>query len=389
MALAESLGDEIVHDFAQVSTGTALLFVDYAMGARMLLDARERRQRRGNLIGVSRVLALIGSGSGELMLLDDAVRYLRESVRISEEHDFDGTYAHAWLSLCLAYRGAWDEASDVATGVLPRVEGANIARLMAQIAIGRMRVRRGDPGVVETLAEVGDMASASGTLQRLAPAACLHAEAAFLAGDADRVRTEVLRVLPLALAKGHPWFVAELSYWLWRLGDPVAPPPGCAEPYALEMAGEWQAAAHAWERIGCPYERGRALAHGDLAAQRSALAIFEQLGARPAAEDLRRRLRRSGVRGLARGAYSASRSHPAGLTNAETQVLVLAMMCENLRNAEIAARIHRSVRTVDHHVAAVLAKLGVQSRLEAVRRAESEGWVAPPADGNRVRRHKK
>jgi DNA-binding NarL/FixJ family response regulator len=56
---------------------------------------------------------------------------------------------------------------------------------------------------------------------------------------------------------------------------------------------------------------------------------------------------------------------------------VLRLMGEGLRNAEIAARVHRSVRTVDHHVAAVLAKLGVDSRQEAVRRAEREGWLAP------------
>ena len=37
-------------------------------------------------------------------------------------------------------------------------------------------------------------------------------------------------------------------------------------------------------------------------------------------------------------------------------------MAQGLRNADIAERLHRSVRTVDHHVAAVLAKLGVDSR---------------------------
>ena len=56
---------------------------------------------------------------------------------------------------------------------------------------------------------------------------------------------------------------------------------------------------------------------------------------------------------------------------------VLRLMADGLRNAEIAARVHRSVRTVDHHVAAVLAKLGVDSRQAAVRRAEREGWLAP------------
>ena len=81
------------------------------------------------------------------------------------------------------------------------------------------------------------------------------------------------------------------------------------------------------------------------------------------------------MRGVARGARASTRGNPAGLTAAEVQVL--ALMCQDLRNAEIAARLHRSVRTVDHHVAAVLAKLGVESRLEAVRRAEREGWVSP------------
>ena len=62
-------------------------------------------------------------------------------------------------------------------------------------------------------------------------------------------------------------------------------------------------------------------------------------------------------------------------------------MAEDLRDADIAARLHRSVRTVHHHVASVLAKLEVGTRLEAVRRAEREGWLpaAPPQSGHRGR----
>ena len=62
-------------------------------------------------------------------------------------------------------------------------------------------------------------------------------------------------------------------------------------------------------------------------------------------------------------------------------VLTLALMAEGLRNADIAARLHRSVRTVDHHVAAVLAKLGVASRLEAIRLAEQSGWLGQSGQG--------
>ncbi|HQR56044.1 MAG TPA: LuxR C-terminal-related transcriptional regulator, partial [Burkholderiaceae bacterium] len=374
IALAQSLGERDIVERAEISTGAALLFVDYEAGRRMLLDVGERRRAHGNGFGVASVLSMIGSGTGELMHLAEAEGYLRESVELCEAHDWPHTYQGAWLALCLMLTGRWDEASQLATDVLARVDDAAMSRLMALLALARVRLRRGDPGVDEALADARTLAYGSGTLQRMAPTACAHAEAAFMRGDTARLQAEVAIALPLAQAKGHPWFVGELRYWLWRAGAGPQPSDGCAEPYVLEMAGRWREASAAWQRLGCPYERARALALGDADAQQQALAIFDSLGARPAAETLRRQLRDAGVRGVARGARVATRRNPAGLTTAEMAVLEL--MCLDLRNAEIAARLHRSVRTIDHHVAAVLSKLGVETRLEAVRRAESEGWVS-------------
>ncbi|HSC90516.1 MAG TPA: helix-turn-helix transcriptional regulator [Gaiellaceae bacterium] len=51
------------------------------------------------------------------------------------------------------------------------------------------------------------------------------------------------------------------------------------------------------------------------------------------------------------------------------QLEVLALLAEGLTNAEIADRLVVSPRTAEHHVAAVLAKLGATSRREAVARA--------------------
>jgi DNA-binding NarL/FixJ family response regulator len=52
---------------------------------------------------------------------------------------------------------------------------------------------------------------------------------------------------------------------------------------------------------------------------------------------------------------------------------VLQLLAEGLSNRAIAERLHRSDRTVEHHVAGLLAKLGVSSREAAVARWRAEG----------------
>lgn len=379
LALAEALGDRVTAERAQTATGAALLFLDFDAGARLLQDLVERRRHAGEPYAEALGLQMLGSGAGELMRLDLAEQALRRAIALCEPNDWNVTYARAWLALCCVQRAQWDEAAAQAHAAIADGGSSEMAQLMAWLALARLRLRRGDPGVAEALAQAQALAGHSGTLQRLAPTACVVAEAAWARGDAAGVVAAVAPVLPLAQAKGHPWFVGEMLWWLQRAGQPPGPlPVGIAEPYALQLAGRSADAAAAWAALGCPYEQARALAEGDATAQRAALAAFERIGAAPAAEALRRRLRDAGERGLARGARPSTRGHPAGLTRAEQQVL--ALMAEGLRNADIAARLHRSVRTVDHHVAAVLAKLAVDSRLAAVQHAQRQGWL--PADGS-------
>jgi len=102
-------------------------------------------------------------------------------------------------------------------------------------------------------------------------------------------------------------------------------------------------------------------------ALRAALEIFMRLGAAPAVEITRRRLRERGVRGVSHGPRRATRANPHGLTNRELEVLPL--IAEGLSNTKIAERLSASPKTIEHHVSAVLAKLQARSRAEAVRRA--------------------
>ena len=87
------------------------------------------------------------------------------------------------------------------------------------------------------------------------------------------------------------------------------------------------------------------------------------LGATAMAQRIRRQLRQRGARDIPRGPRSTTTATPAGLTRREVDVLDL--VAGGLTNREIAARLHLSPRTVGHHVAAILRKLGVKTRTEA------------------------
>ena len=72
-----------------------------------------------------------------------------------------------------------------------------------------------------------------------------------------------------------------------------------------------------------------------------------------------------------RGPLEVTRANPAGLT--ARQLDVLALLVDGLSNADIARRLVISRKTADHHVSAILAKLAVRSRGEAVAAARRLG----------------
>ena len=82
-----------------------------------------------------------------------------------------------------------------------------------------------------------------------------------------------------------------------------------------------------------------------------------------------------GVRVIPRGPRPATRAAPAGLTAREQQVL--ALVADGLPDREISRRLFISERTVQHHVSAVLSKIGVSSRTAAAREAARMGIAAP------------
>jgi DNA-binding CsgD family transcriptional regulator/tetratricopeptide (TPR) repeat protein len=324
---------------------------------------------------VASASSVLHSALGEMYRFADADAAFEAGHRYAAEHDLDGSrlYLEAWQAISCMHRGRWSEAGGLASGVTARLKGASIARMMALLALGRLRARRGDPDVWIALDEAWAMAEPTGTLQRVGPIRAARAEAHWLAGDPERSADEAATVIELAMAKAHPWHIGELSWWLRSAGRAVPAWAGpIAEPWRLQLAGRWREAADAWAALECPYESARSLLEADdPAALHEAHATFDRLGARPALAMVARRLRELGVRSIPRGRRAATRANPAGLTSRELEILRL--VAAGHPNHEIAARLVLSTRTVDHHVSALLGKLGVARRAEAAAAATRAG----------------
>ena len=379
--LAAQFQDQAVVAGAEMVVGSAMLVTGDDRGRphldRCLALAREN--------GISSLVALaylnIGSSYGEQYRFAEADRELTEGIAFARSRDLDHAchYMCAWLALTRLYQGRWTEAGDLANAVIAEPNLAAVSRIMALVALGRVRARRGDPGAVEALDEALELASRTETLQRLAPVRAARAELAWLTRDRERVATEARAAHDLALRHRHRWHVGEFLYWCKLAGDRVLVPKWAARPFALQVAGDWKELAAEWSRLGCPYEEARALAEGNLAAQVRALELLEKLGAAPAALLLRQCMRAAGVRSIPRGRRASTRNNPFGLTSRELETL--GGIARGLSNRSIAVELGISAKTVDHHVSAILAKLGATSRGEAARIAHGQRLIAQHREG--------
>ncbi len=374
LELAERLDDAQVRVYALTNMGAIQVLADAPQAPAELERALALALRGGFDEHAGRAflnLVWWPLGHRRYDLVD---RYLEPGLDHCTEHGLDlwRLFLVACRSRAELDRGRWAEAADVATVAVRDRRTWPVPRVYALAVLGLVRARRGDPEVWPLLDEALELAEPTGELQRIGPAASARAEAAWLAGQNDAVIGETEAALALAVRRRAPWAIGELACWRRRAGHDEAIEAPVAEPYAAELAGDWQRAADLWAGLGCPYEAALALAGADDdEALRRAYEELQRLGAHPAAAIVARRLRERGVRGLPRGPRAATRENPAGLTPREVEVLEL--VGEGLRNADIAERLFLAEKTVGHHVSAILRKLDVRTRGEASAEAQRLG----------------
>jgi DNA-binding CsgD family transcriptional regulator/tetratricopeptide (TPR) repeat protein len=334
---------------------------DAEQGWSMLEDSLRRAQLADMHEHAARAFTNLAA---QAVLQHDHLRagaHLSVGLRYCQERDLDAwiLYMRGFQALTQLDEGDAAQAIVTADAVLRHPRTARVSRITPLLVRARASARRGDAPHGVALAEALDLSYGTGEAQRVGPAGGAAAEIAWLAGDTGTAEQEASRAWEVVGAVDSPWTRGIVATWLpdteaARVADSLPP------PYRAEALRRWDEAAGLWDALGSRFSAGLALARGGgregltAAAQR-----FDELGVEAAAARARTLARVQGW-SIARGARATTRAHPDGLTRREAEVRDL--LADGLSNVAIAERLVLSPRTVEHHVAAVMSKLGVSSR---------------------------
>jgi DNA-binding CsgD family transcriptional regulator len=366
ITLGTQLGDPavVVRARSHAATGTVLRsdtgWDDFEAAWRDAM-ARQGLAVHAGMIGAS--LCIFAALHHQL---DRAQSYIAETTTFSARHDL-GMFQLLVIAadgLVQLHRGDWGRAATLAEDVLTRPGLTSLHRIPPLITAALIAARRGQRSVWPLLDEALGCAEPDDFF-RLGWVWAARAEAAWLAGDDDTARAEAHHGLACAAGvMADPWLVGPLLRWAHLTGGApdTAAVLDTVTPFRLEVSGDWQAAAAEWTRLGCRYDAAVAQLGGDIDAVRAALTTFRGLGARAAARRARQRL--AELRGRTpSGGRADTLADPHRLTRRQRNVLEL--LAAGHSDADIAAKLCISPRTVAHHVEAILTKFAVNNRTQA------------------------
>lgn len=376
--LAETAGLEEARIDVEISVGLARGHRGERQALEVLADALEAARRAGFMIRMVRAYVNLTTVAVALREHAWVDRVAAEALPLLEERHVSPLPIMA-IRFCRARslldRGRWDEALAVAAARERWWQGEYPVACAME---GLVKARRGEPGADEALrhawTEIGDRVGAESARHGMIRLALV--ESAWVRDDRAAAIDELRAARESRAVARFARSGGELALWGARLGVELELPSGASDPVVLELEGDWKRAIDAWRELQAPYEAALAALPGDDRAARQAMAALQKLGATATAQAFARERAARGAR-PARGPRRSTLANPAGLTRREQEVLQA--LDSEASNAEIAAALHLSERTVAHHVSAILAKLGARNRHLAVEHARRQGLLADDA----------
>jgi DNA-binding CsgD family transcriptional regulator/predicted negative regulator of RcsB-dependent stress response len=353
---------------ALVARGMVRLWTDDLAGAREDLSRALERAELGEPLRISQGLGFLAEVAFRQGRLEEATVQAELAVEDATEGGrvWDLAILHAQASFARAARGELEEAAAHAeqSTQWAALMGTNSARAYAAVARGALARARGDTAAFHAAA--ADLAEA---YEALEPGA--HILGPALAQSlADLGRTD-------EAAKELSSWEEKLASTGRRSGVMLA---ARVRGMLRAVQGQWPAAEAEFQKavligedLGMPLEVGISLLEWGRAAKASgerraavrqltgAASRFSALGAGAYAKMAAQALQELGAAG------PGPRDLPAnGLTL--TEGAVARLVAARLSNAEVAARLMMSGKTVEYHLTHIYAKLGVRSRRELAAR---------------------
>jgi DNA-binding CsgD family transcriptional regulator/tetratricopeptide (TPR) repeat protein len=386
IALADELGVVEIRIHALNNVGTSLLMSGREGGRAYMEESLALALSHGFHEHAAR--AYTNYAEHGVMAKDFALaeRLIAEGIAFDTRHDLDAWtyYLIGRQAQLLMEQGKLREAETVARGVLNKEGQTLLMKLPALVVLATVMLRLGGHDASGLLHQALKDALATGEPQYVVPVRFALVEQAYIKGDSVQALEQLHAISSLNISGFDSWKRGELAVW-WRRfgleGEPDLQNLIVAAPRKFELDGEFEAAGQRWLELGLPCEAALSFMQGTgVQAARlivDAVALLDGIGAAPLAAIARHK---AAERGFAispakqkRGPYKAARAHPLGLTGRELEIL--GMIAQGMGNGDIARRLVRSQRTVEHHVSALLGKMNAQNRMDVVLRLRNEPWL--------------
>ena len=364
--LARNLNNAEIEIHALNNIGTAKMRADDDNGEPILKKSLSLALQKGFDDQAVRAYINLGCNNLSRRRLEIARKYFAKGIEHCNIKDLDihKSFMMGEISKISLDVGNWDEAVEKAEMVLKQKNANIIDKIIPLSVIGIVRARRNDPGALNVLDEAVSLSVHSGEFPDNLVAKITKAEAYWLLNKFDLIVNEIKTSYLNVIDSNNTWKIGELAFWIWKGGRLTEIPNNIAKPYFLQINGDWKGAADEWKKLGCLYQEAPALADGNEDSKRKALIILDSLGATATINLIKQQMRDCGIKKIPKGPRQSTKANPAGLTTRQLDVLNL--VTNGHPNSEIANKLFISPKTVDHHISAILSKLGVHSRTQAV-----------------------
>ncbi len=380
--LSDELGRAEIRAHALNNVGTALMITRGPDGDKLLEESLSIALDHGFHDHASRGYTNYSECLMIERAFDAADALMAEGIAFCARHDLDSAthYLLGHQAQLRMEQGRFHEAETIANRVVQKPSLPRVMRLPALSVLGRVHARLGVAGALDLLQRALEEGLSTGEPQRIIPVRLSLTELAWLRDDRSGAEAQIQALDAFRVPELSGWDLGELLVWRRRCGLPI--PSGLVTdalpgPRLAELQGDEAGASRIWQLLKQPYEAALVLMHSGGSSLPQAIAILDDLGAKPAAALARRRAQQAGLtRGVPkapRGPYASARRHPLGLTASEQKVLSL--LVQGLSNKEIALHCSRSLRTIEHQVSSVLAKFNASNRMEVLLRVTNEPYL--------------